>query len=99
MTTAPRNLYLVVYDISDPKRWKAAFRKLCGYGEWVQLSVFQCRLARAEMLEMETDLRECLNQVEDHLLIVDIGGAENIKPRIRTIGREFVPVKREAVIV
>lgn len=48
---------------------------------------------------LPVELKDCLNQTEDHMLIVDLGGAENIKPRIRTIGREFVPLRREAVIV
>ena len=42
----PEHLYIVVYDISDPKRWRKVFKVMNGYGAWVQLSVFQCRLSR-----------------------------------------------------
>ena len=37
-------LYFVAYDIADAKRWRSVFKTMHGYGEWVQLSVFQCRL-------------------------------------------------------
>src|SRR5207245_5663551 len=40
------NLYIVAYDISDPRRWRRVFRLMNGYGEWLQLSVFQCRLSQ-----------------------------------------------------
>ena len=40
------HLYIVVYDIGDPKRWRRVFKLMRCYGEWVQLSVFQCRMSR-----------------------------------------------------
>lgn len=40
------HLYIVTYDIRDPKRWRRVFKIMNGYGEWVQLSVFQCRMSR-----------------------------------------------------
>ena len=36
------HLFVIVYDISDTKRWRRVFRLMNGYGEWLQLSVFQC---------------------------------------------------------
>ncbi|MFA7096009.1 MAG: CRISPR-associated endonuclease Cas2, partial [Gammaproteobacteria bacterium] len=39
-------LYIVSYDIADAKRWRAVFKIMKGYGEWLQLSVFQCRMSR-----------------------------------------------------
>ena len=45
---ANERLYIVAYDIADPKRWRRVFKVMKGYGHWLQLSVFQCRLtARA----------------------------------------------------
>jgi len=38
-------LYIVAYDIADQKRWRGVFRTMKGYGRWLQLSVFQCRLS------------------------------------------------------
>ena len=36
--------YIVTYDISNNKRWRRVFKTMNGFGDWVQLSVFQCRL-------------------------------------------------------
>lgn len=93
------HLYVISYDISDPKRWRLIFRLMKGYGEWLQLSVFQCRLSRARVLEVEAALRERMNQREDHVLILDLGPAENVIPRVRSLGKQFAAVERTAVIV
>ena len=56
---AAERLYIVAYDISQPKRWRHVFKTMKGYGHWVQLSVFQCRLTarrRAEMAARLDDL-------------------------------------------
>ena len=45
------HLYIVAYDIADPKRWRRVFRLMEGFGEWLQLSVFQCRLSSAKWRE------------------------------------------------
>ncbi|MBI2311033.1 MAG: CRISPR-associated endonuclease Cas2 [Betaproteobacteria bacterium] len=93
------HLYVISYDISDPKRWRRVFRIMKGYGEWLQLSVFQCRLNRMRMLDLEASLREAMNQQEDHVLILDVGPAEQVVPHVRSLGKTFAPVSREPVIV
>lgn len=93
------HLYMITYDISDDRRWRRVFRIMKGYGEWLQLSVFQCRLSRTRVLQLEAALKEAMNQTEDHVLIVDIGPAESVSPQVRSLGKLFRPVAREAVIV
>lgn len=93
------HLYVISYDISQPRRWRRVFRVMKGYGEWLQLSVFQCRLSRTRVLQLEEALRGAMNQDEDHVLILDIGPAEGIAPQVRSLGKRFEPVAREAVIV
>ena len=34
------HLFIISYDIADPKRWRRVFRVMKGYGAWLQLSVF-----------------------------------------------------------
>lgn len=92
-------LYIVSYDISEPRRWRKIFKLLHGYGEWLQLSVFQCRLSRKRLIQMEALLSEYLNHREDHLLVLDLGPADAVKPHVRSIGKPFVPVARQPVIV
>lgn len=93
------HLYVISYDISHPRRWRRVFRIMKGYGEWLQLSVFQCRLSRTRMLQLEAELKEAMNQDEDHVLILDIGPADAVSPQVRSLGKLFQPVAREAVIV
>jgi CRISPR-associated protein Cas2 len=93
------HLFIVSYDIAEPKRWRKIYKMLHGYGDWLQLSVFQCRLSRKRRVQMEALLSDYLNHREDHLLILDFGPADAIKPHVRSIGKPFVPVNREAVIV
>lgn len=93
------HLYIISYDISEPKRWRRVFKCMKGYGEWLQLSVFQCRLSRMRMIRLEAELAEIINQREDHVLILDLGPAENVDPGVRSLGKIFEPVTREAVIV
>lgn len=93
------HLYVISYDISDPRRWRRVFRIMKGYGEWLQLSVFQCRLSRTRVLQLEAALKEAMNQNEDHVLILDIGPADTVSPQVRSLGKLYRPVAREAVIV
>lgn len=93
------HLYIVVYDIRDPKRWRRIFKVMKGYGEWLQLSVFQCRLSRRRHAEMIALLDGILHHQEDHLISLDLGPADSSKPAVVSIGKEFTVVERKAVIV
>lgn len=94
------HLYLVTYDISEPKRWRAVYELMNGYGEWLQLSVFQCRLNKRRHADLVSTLDQLIHHKEDHVLVLDIGIAENVSPRIISLGKtNFETVKREPVIV
>ena len=93
-------LYLVVYDISDSKRWRFVYKTMQGFGEWVQLSVFQCRLSRLRHAELIARLDENIHHEEDHVVIIDLGPADRVEPKVESLGkRSFIAVKREPVIV
>jgi CRISPR-associated protein Cas2 len=93
------NLYIVAYDIASPRRWRKVFRIMEGYGEWVQLSVFQCRLTRRRQIELKQALDEVINHAEDHVIIIDVGLAAINRPRIESLGKPFSMVDRGPVIV
>ena len=93
------HLYIVVYDIANPKRWRRVFKLMQGYGEWVQLSVFQCRLNRRRHARLVARLDEMINHAEDHVVLVDIGTADSVEPRFVSLGKGFQAVQREPVIV
>lgn len=91
--------YLVCYDISNPRRWRRVFKTMKGFGEWLQLSVFHCRLTREKHLRMQDRLSEMINRSEDHLLIIDLGPADSVELRVESIGRPFDPIEKQPVIV
>jgi CRISPR-associated protein Cas2 len=70
-----------------------------GFGEWLQLSVFHCRLTKEKHLRMLDRLGDLINRNEDHLLIIDMGPAESVELRVESIGRRFEPIEKEPVIV
>ena len=92
-------LIIVTYDIGDPKRWRRVFKCMHGYGEWLQLSVFQCRLSPRRRAELETRLRELLKAGEDHALLIDVGPAERTKLAVTSIGKTFAGIERRAVVI
>lgn len=97
--TNEERLYLVTYDIGDERRWRRIFRLMRGYGEWVQLSVFQCRLSRQRHAELIALLDGMIKHGEDHVITIDIGPAEGVTPRVTSLGKTFEPVVLEPVIV
>ncbi len=96
---AEERVYIVTYDIADDKRWRRVFRTMHGYGQWLQLSVFQCRLAARRRAEMAARLDKLIDHKADHVLIVDVGPAEAVDPRVESLGKTFQAIRREPVIV
>ena len=101
MFASQRNdrLYLVVYDISDQKRWKQVFRIMNGHGEWLQLSVFQCRLSPRRRIEMQAALDEVIHHAHDHVVIIDLGPVDAVDPKITSLGKAVAIVDRKPVII
>ena len=92
-------LYIVAYDISDPRRWRRVFKLMKGYGRWLQLSVFQCRLSARRRAEMARRLEELIRAEADHVLILDLGPTDRVDPRVESLGKSFESVKRSAVVI
>lgn len=92
-------LYIVTYDISDDRRWRRVFTIMKGYGRWLQLSVFQCRLTVRRRQEMAAALEAVIHHRDDHVLIMDLGPADKVDPRVESLGKVFESVKRQAIIV
>jgi CRISPR-associated protein Cas2 len=92
-------LFIVAYDISDPKRWRKVFKIMKGYGQWLQLSVFQCRCSKRRYEELVTRLDKEIQHADDSVIIMDLGEAESIKPKITSLGREFEPIEKKSVVI
>lgn len=92
-------LFIVAYDIANDRRWRRVFKTMHGYGEWLQLSVFQCRLSPRRRAELETRLRELVKAGEDHVLLVDVGPADKIDLAVESIGKTFSKMERRAIVI
>jgi len=93
------HLYLVTYDIRDDKRWRRVFKLMKGYGEWLQLSVFQCRLSRRRHAELVALLDGAIKHGTDAVLLIDLGPADQVKPRVISLGDTFEVTARQTIIV
>lgn len=83
-----RNRYLVAYDIVDNERLRDIHRKLMGFGEPIQYSVFICDLSPSELMIMKARIIGLINPNEDNLMIVDLGPVKGSgSKRIDCIGK------------
>lgn len=91
--------YIVAYDISDQRRWRKVFRAMKGYGRRLQLSVWQCRLDGGRRIEMAMALESLIDKAHDHLIIMDLGPAEEVTLNVESFGQHFEPITRAARIL
>jgi CRISPR-associated protein Cas2 len=94
-----RSLYLVAYDVRNPKRLRLVHKKMCGYGDPLQYSVFQCELSEAERHLMIADLSEIIHHSEDRILVVNLGHRKRrAKHSVRILGSQDLPDERGPVV-
>ena len=91
--------YVVAYDISDPKRWRRVFKLMKGYGQWLQLSVFHCRLDGGRRINMASQLESLIDRDADHIVILDLGPAEEVELAVESLGKSFTPIERRAIVI
>lgn len=68
------SLWLITYDIADPKRWRKVFRLLKSYGSPVQLSVFECRITSSQQRKMWDTMQNIVDIEEDRVNAYPICG-------------------------
>jgi CRISPR-associated protein Cas2 len=95
-----RNVYVVCYDISDPKRLRRVYMAMRGFGDHIQLSVFRCELSSRERAEMIAVLTPIIDQDVDQVLIIDVGTAEGRGQAVfEALGRSYTGPERHAIVV
>jgi CRISPR-associated protein Cas2 len=96
-----RNVYLVSYDVADDKRLRKTYKKMRGFGDPLQYSVFRCELSPTEKQLLKEALWEILNWAEDRVMLLDLGpvGARGDQcmefwgePRVEPAGRTALVV-------
>lgn len=95
-----RTSYIVCYDISDDKRLRSVFKKMRGFGDHIQLSVFECQFTPADLVRCKSELKEIIDQREDQVIFVDIGPAEGRGDRVITsLGRPYTRIDSPCIVV
>ncbi len=97
--TNAEHAYVVTYDVSDAKRWRRVFKAMHGYGRWLQLSVFHCRLDGGRRAEMAMALESVIDRDADHVLILDLGPADEVEFVVESLGKSFASIERRAVVI
>ena len=96
---AVERIYIVAYDIADAKRWRRVYKLMQGYGAWLQLSVFQCRLSARRRAELSMRLEQIIHHDEDHVLLLDLGLADQIDLRVESLGKAYTAPERRAIVI
>lgn len=95
-----RNSYIVTYDIADPKRLRLVFKAMRAWGDHLQLSVFECQLARLDLVRLREQLAAIIHQDQDQVLFVDLGPAEGRGDRvISALGKPYVNIDAPLIVV
>lgn len=94
------NVYIVSYDICDPKRLYRVHKTMKGFGDPVHYSVFRCDLSPKGRVELVAALTEIVNHDEDRIMIIDLGPLEGqVDKRIEFIGIHPPKNDHTAIIV
>jgi CRISPR-associated protein Cas2 len=95
-----RRVYIVSYDISDPKRWRQVYRTMRGFGQHLQLSVFSCDLTPSQRIQMIAALESAIDASEDQVLVIDLGPSQ-ARPihDIEAVGRPVTVRDRGPVVL
>lgn len=95
-----RQMFVISYDISCPRRLRRVYRLMRGWGDHIQLSVFRCELNARELVELRMRLNDIIHDTEDQVLFIDVGPVEGRGgTSIRAIGKVYVPPERRAIVV
>lgn len=94
-----RRRYIVCYDISDPARLRRVFRKMLGYGDPLQKSVFTCDLSPNEKARMIKALSKIIDLDADSVMVVDTGALDAKRESLEYLGRDILPEEGRAAII
>jgi CRISPR-associated protein Cas2 len=94
-----RRNYLITYDVSDDKRRTRVFEVLTDNGDWAQFSVFFCELSETELARLRAQIRAEINQREDQVMILDLGGSTRpLEGGLQVLGRAYEVPTRTVVV-
>lgn len=87
MADSQAGLYLIAYDIANPKRLSRVHRVLKKQGLPVQYSVFTVVIKRKALLRLMDSISQQIHPAEDDIRCYRLPERSDIK----TLGRQFFP--------
>lgn len=91
-----RNIFLVCYDISNDLRLRRVHKTMCGFGDRLQYSVFECRFSPADLAKCRHALGRLIHHREDQVLFVDLGRRGDRV--ITSLGRAYSAIDAPCII-
>ncbi len=73
-----RQLYLVAYDVRDTSRLRLTHSVLKDFACGGQKSAFECFLTQAEREELIRRVKQCIDPIEDALLVIRLIDSDNV---------------------
>jgi len=79
---------VISYDIADDKRRTKIHKILKSYGQWMQFSVFECRLTTTQYAKLRNRLNRLIHEQEDSIRFYFL--CECCQQKVERIGGEAV---------
>jgi len=93
-------IFVVSYDIMNPKRLQRVHKTMKGFGEPIHYSVFRCNLTPKGLVEMKAALFELIKHDQDRIMIIDLGPEDGtVMGRVGFIGVTPQESERGAIVV
>ena len=94
------NVFIVSYDIMDPKRLQKVHKTMKGFGEPIHYSVFRCNLTPKGLVEMKAALFELIKHDQDRIMIIDLGNVDGrVMDRVEFLGVNPQESERKAIVI
>ncbi|MCG8648548.1 MAG: CRISPR-associated endonuclease Cas2 [Pirellulales bacterium] len=95
-----RRIYLITYDVCDPKRLRQTFKCLRNWGDHLQYSVFECQLTPSDLLRCKAELAEIIHHGQDQVLVIDLGSATARRDDLVTaIGKPYSSMAAPCIVI
>ena len=95
-----RNTFLVTYDISNDTRLRRVHKTMCGYGDHLQYSVFECQFSPTDLVRCRHALAKIVHHLDDQVLFVDLGPVEGRGTRVITaLGRPYAAIDAPCIVI
>ena len=95
-----RYVYVVAYDICNPRRLRKVHKITKSYGESLQYSVFLCRLDTKRLKKLEAQLSREIDNDEDQILLMKLGPESDLRHlAFSTLGKSMIVHQRTPIVV